>query len=310
MNMPSFEDWLAAVNERGATRQAMAYRDLSWDDPDHALRDDDPRLAWPSRDALGSTTWFRTLPACQRSRMTLHYWVIECRYAVTTERRLLGGLWSLCHHFPPDSREFRFLYQEIGEEVQHSLMFHEFLRRASSFFPTGLRGEHPPSWRDGLLMAIGRRLPHLCLALIVIGESEFLTSFSDECRSYPHPLLRRIMTLHVKEEVTHLQFAERLLRHRADHISPLERSILRAVVPRAMRAYSRSLYRVSPILVETYGIPRDVLTTAYDDNTDHARKVGATFRNLRLLCRDLGILDARTEPKWRAWGLLPSTETS
>ncbi len=56
------------ARSRGLGAPALRrFLDIAWDDPDHAIRLDDPRWVLPSVDVLGGTDWYRSLRWRSRS---------------------------------------------------------------------------------------------------------------------------------------------------------------------------------------------------------------------------------------------------
>ena len=106
--------------------------------------------------------------------------------------------------------EFRYAYHEVIEEAQHSLMFQEFVNR------TGLDARRPH-----LGLKLGARASSAwpagspsCSSSSCSAARTRSTTCSAALRSGRelHPLLERIMRIHVTEEARHLSFARHYLR--------------------------------------------------------------------------------------------------
>ena len=91
------------------------------------------------------------------------------------------------------------------EEAQHSLIFHEFVRR------TGLATQPPRILGVGERLVIGfaRRFPELFFFFVLAGEDPIDYTQREMLQSGRelHPLIERISRIHVTEEARHMAFA-------------------------------------------------------------------------------------------------------
>ena len=107
---------------------------------------------------------------------------------------------------PNGSPEYRYAYHELIEEGQHSLMFQEFVNRTGLETP-GL--PTPIRFAARFVAAQGRLFPPLFFVFVLGGEDPIDHVQRTTLRSGRelHPLLRRIMQIHVTEEARHICFA-------------------------------------------------------------------------------------------------------
>ena len=66
---------------------------------------------------------------------------------------------------------------------------------------------------------------------------------------------------------------------------------------------SRLMMQVSPHLVRTYGIPREVLREAYDSNAKHQQAKLDALKKVRELCDELGLVTPWSRPLWQGFGI-------
>src|SRR5262249_28166123 len=104
-----------------------------------------------------------------------------------------------------------------------------------------------------------------------------------------HPLLRRIMQIHVTEEARHLCFARHFLRERVPELASLRRWLLALRAPIVLAVMAQIIVRPSPPSVRAYGIPGPVVAEAYDRNPRHRADTIAATAKVRTLFRDLGV---------------------
>src|SRR5207249_854561 len=84
-----------------------------------------------------------------------------------------------------------------------------------------------------------------------------------------HPLLRRIMQIHVTEEARHLCFARHYLRAAVPRLGAAARARLALQAPLVLGQMAQAMLRPSADVVRTHGIPADVIAEAYTRNPRH-----------------------------------------
>lgn len=118
-----------------------------------------------------------------------------------------------------------------------------------------------------------------------------------------HPLLERIMRIHVTEEARHLSFARHYLKLRVPGLSRMRRAQLASRAPMILAAMAQMMLRPSRQIVAAYGIPKDVLDEAYTNNPDHKAATIESLQKVRRLCEELGLLTPAYRRLWRILGL-------
>jgi hypothetical protein len=101
-----------------------------------------------------------------------------------------------------------------------------------------------------------------------------------------HPLLRRILQIHVTEEARHVSFAKSYLRDRFPRLPALVRAVLGTATPRILRRGASMMLEPHPAIVERYAIPRVVLKRAFGPGTAHRETVNALVQPFVALMRD------------------------
>jgi hypothetical protein len=118
-----------------------------------------------------------------------------------------------------------------------------------------------------------------------------------------HPLLRRIMQIHVTEEARHLCFARSYLRTEVPRLGAARRASLALQAPLVLGQMAQAMLRPSADVVRTHGIPGDVIAEAYTRNPRHRENTLAALAKLRDLCREIGIVTPWSVRLWRAAGI-------
>jgi hypothetical protein len=218
------------------------------------------------------------------------------------ESVLKRGLLEFVSTLPNGAPEFRYAYHEIIEEAQHSLMFQEFVNR-SGFDAAGL----PAAYRFGSrrIVRLGRRFPQLFFLFVLGGEDPIDYVQRRELRSDRelHPLLERIMRIHVTEEARHLSFARHYLKRTVPGLPRRRRVRLAVAAPVILGTMAQMMLKPSRQLVARYSIPRAVVAEAYTRNPRHRADTVASLAKVRKLCDDLGLTRAPYRVLWRWLGL-------
>jgi len=279
-----------------------AYLDVPWDE--HPIDPQDPRWELSTTDPLGRTAWYQQQPQAVRARIGLHMVATKMQVGYFFEGVLKRGLLEHSTTLAAGSPELRYVYHEVIEEAQHSLMFQEFAARAGF----GTVPDIPRRARTGSrrVVKLARRFPELFFIFVLGGEDPVDHLQREALRAEPgelHPLLERIMRIHVTEEARHLSFARHWLKRSVPDLDPVRRMILAIGAPLILGEMGALMMRPSSAIVQTYGIPREALREAYDDNPEWRDSAAVAMRKVRVLCRDLGLMNPVSTRLWKAKGI-------
>jgi hypothetical protein len=287
-----------------------AFNDVPWDDADFLIDPADPRWEVSLDNPLSSTAWFQAQPPEVRSRISLHLVAEKMKTGLQFESVLKRGLLEFAMKLPNGSPEFRYAYHEVIEEAQHSLMFQGFVNRS------GLEIKGMPKlleFGSRRVVALGRRFPALFFLFVLGGEDpiDYVQRSSLRRGVEIHPLLERIMRIHVTEEARHLSFARHWLKLRVPALNRVNRAWLAIETPMILSSMAPLMLRPSSHMIRTYGIPKDALDEAYKTPAAKEHQLAA-LRKVRTLCVDLGIVTRWSKPLWKALGIWeePSAATA
>jgi len=305
----SYEQLVARLSRQSVVKHFDAYADIDWDSAEFHIDPDDPRWELSADDVLGATAWYRNQPPAVRARIGLHMLATFMKVGLQFESILKRGLLGFAAGLPNGSPEFRYVYHEVIEEAQHALMFQEFVNRSGFDIP-GL------SWWQRLLshqvVRLGRRFPELFFVFVLGGEDPIDHVQRTLLRSERamHPLLRRIVQIHVTEEARHLCFARQYLREHAPHLGTVRRFILSRRAPFILAIMAQLMMRPSAQIVRTYGIPRVVIREAYTRNPVHRARTLEALRKVRVLCAEIGAITPQSTLLWRLLGIWEPVPTA
>ena len=294
------------LNRTSVTKHFDAYEDVDWDAPENAIDAADPRWELGVDDPVGGSDWYRALPQPTRARFGLHRAAAAMKVGWQFESVLKRGLLEHAQSLPDGSPEVRYLYHEVIEEAQHSLMFMEFVRRARAAAPMRLPGLprrlglFPVGAMPQHVVRLARRFPELFFIFVLGGEDpiDFVQRQVLGSGKDTHPLIRRIMQIHVTEEARHIGFARSYLRDRVPALPPARRLALAVAAPVILGLMAKVMLRPSPLLVREYQIPESVIR-----DPAQAARVRASLAKVRELCVELGLLGAAPRLLWNRMGI-------
>ena len=297
---------VARLSRQSVTKHFDAYADIDWESDDFRIDPTDPRWELGPDDSLGTTAWYRAQPQPVRARIGLHLVSTAMKVGVQFESVLKRGLLEFAANLPDGAPEFRYTYHEVIEEAQHSLMFQEFVNR------TGFDIPGMPWWQkiaSRRVVLLARRFPALFFIFVLGGEDPIDHVQRTVLRSGReiHPLLRRIMTIHVTEEARHLCFARQYLKEHAGRLGVVARTILSIGAPLILAQMAQLMLRPSSQIIRTYGIPREVVAEAFSRNPEHRAKTLAALDKVRGLCRELGLVGPQFARLWQLLGIGEAT---
>jgi para-aminobenzoate N-oxygenase AurF len=298
----TYPELVARLSRLSVTKHYDAYADIPWDDAQYRIDPRDPTWELDQAHPLGGTAWYREQPSEMRSRIGLHYVVCSMHTGTYFENVLTRGLFEFALLLPNAAPEFRYAYHEAIEETQHSLMFREFVNRA------GLEPGDPSALvRAGgrRVVRMARRFPELFFLFVLGGEDPIDYVQRSILRSGRpvHPLLRRMMQIHITEEARHLCFARAYLRERVPLLGRVRRWILGIAAPIVLGKMAQQMLYLNPVIARAYRIPSSVLAEAYGKNSAHRVEVRQSLEKVRALCQELDLVKGPALRVWRSRGI-------
>jgi hypothetical protein len=297
----TFDRMIARLNRLSVSKRFDAYADIDWDDPDHAVRADDERFELPADDPLAATAWYRGLPPAQRAEVGLYRMAACMKIGWHFENLLQRGLLAYAMRLPNGAPEFRYLNHEIIEEGQHTLMFQEFVNRSG--LPVRGMSRVQRALAQLGVVGLATRFPTLFFVLVLGGEEPVDHLQRQTLREgLRHPLLERIMRIHVTEEARHVSFAHHLLRRDVPPLGTIRRGVLVAVAPVVWAVMARMMVQPPSDLRRHTGLPAAVQWRAF--RTPAARRLlTESVAKPRALWQELGLVPGWARPLWRSLGI-------
>lgn len=296
-----YERKVERLSQLSADGPHDAYDDVPWDEPGYELDPTDPRLGLFSFDPLARTRWYQTLEPIEQARVGLRRLAVNLRTGWEFENFLQQGLLIRTLRMDNTDVAFRYSHYEIAEESHHSMMFYEFVRRYApevEGMPRGLRGLTGPT-----VHVAARRYPALFFLLVLGGEVPIDHMQRLVLREeHVHPLVERIMTIHVEEEARHVGFANLELRRIVPEMSRAERRRLAAVIPEFLGIETRLMVFPSLWQRRHDGVPRDDARAALR-SPESRQLLADSISRVRNLCIELDLVTPESQVRWERVGL-------
>lgn len=298
----SYEQLVHRLSVQSVRKHYRAFEDIAWDAPEMQIDPKDPRFELGPDEGLGRTAWYRALPQETRARIGLSGIVGAMKLGVVFENVLKRGLLEFAASLPNRSEEFRYVYHEVIEEAHHSLMFQELINR-SGLDPSNMPRRLQRGTR--FVVRMGRVFPELFFFFVLGGEEpiDFAQKQTIKSGRVLHPLVKRVMQIHITEEARHLCFARNYLQKTVPTLSAFKRLRLRLAIPVLLGTMARMMLQPSSAMIQRYQIPASVIREAYDDNPDHKRRVRASLASVAKLAIELDLLRPSDVWLWRRQGL-------
>jgi len=297
----AYRNLLARLSHQSVVKHYDAYADIAWDDPHYAMDPGDPRFVLPDWDPLAMTAWYQGQPTAIQARIGLHMMATFMRIGRSFESVLKRGLLEFANRLPDNAPEFRYAYHEIIEEAQHSLIFHEFVRRS------GLDVQLPRilGLAERRVIGFSRSFPELFFVMVLAGEDpiDWVQRRTLQSAGPLHPLIERVSRIHITEEARHMSFARHYLRRTVPRLQGRKLFLLRLRTPGIFKIAASLMMRPSEHVVRTYGIPKPVMTATYRHGSSYHDLTLQALRKPRELCWELGILNEQWSWLWQRLGI-------
>ena len=296
----TFTNMVERLSRQSVDKHFDAYADVAWDDPQLALDPSDARFRLWAFDPIGQTEWYAAQSPDTQARLGAFRVATAMRTGWEFENILQRGLLEHAFWMPNDTPEFRYLHHEIVEESQHTMMFQEFVNR------TGLDVRGMPTRMKVASRAVvwlSRAFPELFFLFVIGGEDPVDYLQRRQLRAGDaHPLVERIMRIHVTEEARHLSFARQFLKRNVPALGHVRRRILADVAPLLFGTLARVMVYPNGHTLRTFGVPREVTRRALRSPASR-QLLAESVAKPRRLCAELGLMTRPARALWKLMGV-------
>jgi para-aminobenzoate N-oxygenase AurF len=295
---PEYVATLATLSEASVRRHFNPFTDIDWDAPEFSVSKDDSRWVLSSSDAVGRHPWYQAQPLKKQIEIGLWRQANTAKVSLQLESILIRGLMNYTFWVPNGSPEYRYCVHESTEECNHAMMFQELVNRIGVDVP-GM-----PRWLRWISPAIplyAGPLPGTFFFGVLAGElpiHNLQKSMLREDTSL-HPLMEKVMAIHVAEEARHISFADHFLSKRVPQMVRRSRFALSLYVPIVMRALCQAIVVPSRSFFREFEIPRSVRKELFFDAPESRRALRDMYGDVRMLCDDVGLMNPFALLLWR-----------
>jgi len=289
---------LATLSEASVRRHFNPYTDIDWEAPEFSVTEDDPRWVLSATDPLGRHPWHRAQPLEKQIAIGMWRQANAAKVSLQLESILIRGLMYYTFWVPNGSPEYRYCLHESIEECNHALMFQEMVNRI------GINVPGMPRWLRWISSAIplyAGPLPGTFFFGVLAGELPIhntQTSMLRE-RNTLHPIIAKVIGIHVAEEARHISFADQLLSKRVPQMVRRSRFVLSLYVPIVMRVLGQAIVVPPRSFFKEFDIPWSVRKELYFDAPDSRQALRDMYADVRMLSHDVGLMNPIALLMWR-----------
>ncbi|WP_278313785.1 AurF N-oxygenase family protein [Lolliginicoccus levis] len=297
-----YTDLLTTLSEGSTRKHFDPYEDIAWDSDEYAVIADDPRWILPKADPLGRHPWYLAQPREKQIAMGMWRQANIMKVGLHFENVLIRGIMHYAFMLDNGNPEFRYVTHEAGEECNHTLMFQEGVNRIGADVPgmTGLLRKLVP------LVGIAVRIYPEWFFTFVLGGEEPIDHVQKSilrAGGELHPMLERVMQIHVAEEARHISFAHQYLLRNVPALNPVKKHLLSVLFPVTMRWMCDIIVIPPQQFVDRFEIPRSVIKELYWESPESKETLRDIFGDVRALARDAGLMTPVAKAVWKLCGI-------
>jgi hypothetical protein len=293
-----YVETLTTLSEGSVRRNFNPYTDIDWDSPEFAVTANDPRWILPKTDPLGRHPWY--LAQQQERQIEIGMWrqANVAKVGLHFESILIRGLMNYAFWMPNGSPEYRYCLHESVEECNHTMMFQEMVNRIGADVPGMPRLLR---WISPFVPLLACPLPVAFFIVVLAGEEPIdhtQKSVLREGKSL-HPIMERVMAIHVAEEARHISFAHEYLRKRLPRMTRRQRVWISLSYPLIMRGLCQAIMVPPKAFWREFDIPRAVKKELFFGSPDSRKWLRDIFADVRMLAYDTGLMNPTARLMWR-----------
>jgi hypothetical protein len=114
-----------------------------------------------------------------------------------------------------------------------------------------------------------------------------------------HPIMERVMAIHVAEEARHISFAHEYLRKRVPNLPRRKRFVLSIYVPIVMRILCSAIIVPPRAFWKKFDIPHSVRKDIFFRSPEARLMLRDMFGDVRMLAHDTGLMNPVAKLMWR-----------
>ena len=294
----AYVEMLTTLSEGSVRRNFNPYTDIDWDSPEFAVTADDERWILPASDPMGRHPWYLDQPVARQIEIGQWRQANVAKVGLQFESILIRGLLNYAFWVPNGSPEYRYCVHESVEECNHTLMFQEMVNHIGADVPGMPRLLR---WLAPLIPLVPGPLPIPFFFGVLAGEEPIDHTQKNVLREGKdlHPIMARVMAIHVAEEARHISFAHQYLHKRVPRLRRRQRVLLSVFVPLTMRILCQAIIVPPRSFFREFGIPRSVRKELFFKSPESRQVLRDMFGDVRMLCYDTKLMNPLARLIWR-----------
>ena len=293
-----YVDMLNTLSEGSVRRNFNPYTDIDWDSPEYAVVPNDERWILPATDPIGQHPWYQSQSKERQIEIGMWRQANVAKVGLHFESILIRGLMEYAFWVPNGSPEYRYCLHEAVEECNHTMMFQEMVNHIGADVPGMPR---LLKWVQPAIPLVAGPLPIPFWFGILAGEEPIDHTQKNVLREGKalHPIMERVMAIHVAEEARHISFAHEYLRKRVPDLPRRKRFWLSLYVPVVMRVLCSAIIVPPRAFWKEFDIPRSVRKEIFFKSPQSRKMLRDMFGDVRMLAEDTGLMNPVAKLMWR-----------
>jgi hypothetical protein len=293
-----YSEMLSTLSEGSVRRNFNPYKDIEWDSPEFAVVPNDERWILPATDPIGGHSWYQSQPVERQIEIGMWRQANVAKVGLHFENILIRGLMEYSFWVPNGSPEYRYCLHESVEECNHTLMFQEMVNRIGvdvPGMPTLLK------WVQPIIPLAAGPFPIPFFFGVLAGEEPIDHTQKNVLREGKalHPIMERVMAIHVAEEARHISFAHQYLHKRVPNLRRRQRWMLSIFVPLTMRILCSAIVVPPRSFWKTFDIPKSVRKEIFFKAPESRMFLRNMFSDVRMLSYDTGLMNPVAKLVWK-----------
>jgi hypothetical protein len=295
---PAYVETLTTLSEGSVNRNFNPYTDIDWNSPEFAVVPNDERWILPSTDPIGQHRWYQAQPKERQIEIGMWRQANVAKVGLHFESILIRGLMNYAFWVPNGSPEYRYCLHESVEECNHTMMFQEMVNRIGMDVPGMPR---TLKWLSQLIPLVAGPLPIPFFFGVLAGEEPIDHTQKMVLREGKalHPIMERVMAIHVAEEARHISFAHEYLHKRVPDLNRRQRFLLSLYVPVVMRVLCQAIVVPPKSFWQEFDIPKSVKKEIFFGTPEARHFLSNMFSDVRMLCEQTGLMNRFARLMWR-----------
>lgn len=282
---------------------------IDWDAPEMAIDTTDERWILGTEDNLGAHPWYQSLPKERQIEVGLFRFAHTCKVGSQFEQALIAGIMFHDMGLKNNNPAFRYTMHEATEETHHIQMFQEFVNR------TGVNSKGAAKWfrrTIPFMTPLANKMPIAFWSVILAGEEPIDQTQRAILRQHDnlHPLLEKIMAVHVAEEARHISFAKTYLERHIPAMTKTQKAAFSVLFPVILRTIADVIMRPSKEALDSVGIPKNVADEVWWKSEESQKFLHDLFPDSKALAENLGLRGRLGRAAWRAMGIEKPSESN